>query len=69
METGSILRHRSYAIRLGPSMQQQAAEIAERAGVSLNYFICQAINEKLAREESFSYDEQPFDHEHQRRVF
>ncbi|WP_160115162.1 hypothetical protein [Bryocella elongata] len=30
-------------------MQRQAAEIAQRAGVSLNFFISQAIEEKLSR--------------------
>jgi predicted transcriptional regulator len=48
----SCIRHQSFPIRLGPSMQQQAAEIARRSGVSLNYFISQAIDEKVARLES-----------------
>ncbi|SEG42595.1 hypothetical protein SAMN05421819_2867 [Bryocella elongata] len=45
----NCVRHQSLPVHLGPSMQRQAAEIAQRAGVSLNFFISQAIEEKLSR--------------------
>lgn len=44
--------HRAFPLRLSPSMRQEADVLAQRAGVSLHYFIVLAIVEKLKKDES-----------------
>jgi predicted HicB family RNase H-like nuclease len=44
--------HQSIQIKISPSIRNQAAQIAEIEGVSLNYFISVALAEKMNRMES-----------------
>lgn len=41
--------HRSFPLRLSPSLRQMAYEVAKAEGVSLNHFICIAVAERLSR--------------------
>lgn len=50
--------HRSFPLRLSPSMWQQADLLARRAGVSLHYFIVLAIVEKVKKAEASSASDQ-----------
>jgi hypothetical protein len=42
-------RHQSFPIRLPPKIRQQASDLADRAGLSLNHFIGLAVAEKISR--------------------
>jgi hypothetical protein len=41
--------HRSFPLRLSPSLRQMAYEVAKVEGVSLNHFISIAVAERLSR--------------------
>ncbi|AFL90107.1 HicB family protein [Terriglobus roseus DSM 18391] len=45
----------SFPLRLCPSIRQQATEIANQEGISLNHFISLAVAEKLSRLEHDSW--------------
>ena len=51
----------SFPLRLPYSTRQQAIEIAQREGLSLNQFISLAVAEKLTRLESTPWPEQQAD--------
>ncbi|GGH06392.1 toxin-antitoxin system HicB family antitoxin [Silvibacterium dinghuense] len=42
-------RHHCFPLRLSPTMRQQAINLAEREGISLNHFITLAVAEKITR--------------------
>ncbi|MDE1160690.1 MAG: toxin-antitoxin system HicB family antitoxin [Acidobacteriaceae bacterium] len=42
-------RHKSFPLRLPPSLRQQSTELARNEGISLNHFISLAIAEKVSR--------------------
>jgi len=46
--------HQNVQIKISPSIRNQAAQIAETEGVSLNYFISVALAEKMNRMDSQS---------------
>ncbi len=41
----------SFPLRLGTSIRQQAADLAQNEGISLNHFISLAVAEKISRME------------------
>ncbi|MEZ2348650.1 toxin-antitoxin system HicB family antitoxin [Terriglobus sp. RCC_193] len=45
------MNHRTYPLRLSPSMREQVERLAKKDQVSLNHFICLALAEKLSRME------------------
>ncbi len=45
-------RATSFALRLCPSLREDALQLAREQGVSLNHFISMALTEKLARLEA-----------------
>lgn len=44
-------RYHCFPLRLSPTMRQQATDLAEREGISLNHFISLAVAEKITRME------------------
>ena len=44
-------RHQSFPLRLSPTTRQQANDLAQAEGISLNHFICIAVAEKIGRME------------------
>jgi hypothetical protein len=42
-------RHQSFALRLPPKIREQASDLADREGLSLNHFIGLAVAEKISR--------------------
>jgi hypothetical protein len=47
-------RHQSFPLRLAPSTRQQANDLAQSEGISLNHFISIAVAEKIGRMEQAS---------------
>jgi hypothetical protein len=45
----------SFPLRLGPSVRQQAGDLAHNEGISLNHFISLAVAEKISRMEHESW--------------
>jgi hypothetical protein len=43
------LRHENISVRIPLSLRQQADEIAQRQGFSLNHFVTIALEEKIGR--------------------
>ncbi|MFT4112656.1 toxin-antitoxin system HicB family antitoxin [Silvibacterium sp.] len=52
-------RLRCFPLRLSPTMRQQAVELAEREGISLNHFITLALAEKITRLERVQLQADP----------
>jgi hypothetical protein len=48
-DTEQFKPHRSFPLRLSPSLRQMAYEVAKAEGISLNHFICIAVAERLSR--------------------
>jgi len=46
-----IRRPQSFPLCLSPTIREQAKDIAMHEGVSLHYFVCLALAEKLSRVE------------------
>jgi hypothetical protein len=46
-----LKRHQTFLLRLPVSVREQAAELAQRDGTSLNHFISLALAEKISRME------------------
>ncbi|MDE1155942.1 MAG: toxin-antitoxin system HicB family antitoxin [Acidobacteriaceae bacterium] len=42
-------RHKSFPLRLPPSLRRQSTDLARQEGISLNHFIGLAIAEKISR--------------------
>ncbi len=46
-----LKRHQTFLLRLPVSVREQAADLAQRDGTSLNHFISLALAEKISRME------------------
>lgn len=44
-------RRQGFLLRLSPTLRNQATEIAQQEGISLNHFISLAVTEKVTRME------------------